>query len=135
MASKEQLETLRHFDYDEWKHPELVDFSCAVWLDDIREYYDAPLTITSDARTLEENATASGSSPTSLHLQGRAFDLRYPGTPEEVWRLVEAVFVVSGHRAVELELVNSATDKHIHLGLYAPPGTAERESKLIVRAD
>src|SRR6266850_2086151 len=110
--------TLRHFALTEFHHPDLVQNEAAVWLDDIRESCGFPLTITSDARTSEENAAASGSSPTSLHLQGRAFDLRYPGTPEEVWRLVEAVFVVSGHRAVELELVHSATDSHVHIGLY-----------------
>lgn len=123
--------TLRHFSLGEFKHPELVDNVAAVWLDDIREYADFPLVLTSDARTPEENAAASGSSPTSLHLVGRAFDLRYPGTPELVWRLVEAIFVVSGHRTVELEAVNSARDKHIHLGLLS----ADQESRLLVRAD
>lgn len=123
--------TLRHFQLSEMRHPELVENAAAVWLDDIREYYDAPLTITSDARTAEENAAASGSSPTSLHLLGRAFDLRYPDTPEHVWELVAAVLVVSGHRPVELELVHSATDQHVHLGLLA----ADRQSKLIIRAD
>ena len=131
MATKEQLEGLRHFKYSEWKHPELVDFQSAVWLDDIREYYDAPLILTSDARTLEENAAASGSSPTSWHLQGRAFDLRYPGSPELVWDLVRAVMVVSRDRPVEFEAVNSKLDKHIHMALL-PEG---RQSRLLVRAD
>lgn len=123
--------TLRHFQLSEFRHHEMVANDAAVWLDDIREYYDAPLTITSDARTAEENAAASGSSPTSLHLSGRAFDLRYPGSPELVWQFVEAVMVVSRGRPVELELVNSAVDKHIHIALLA----ADRQSKLIIRAD
>lgn len=131
MATQEQLNGLRHFSYDEWTHPELLDYGCAVWLDDIREYADFPFVLTSDARTAEENAAASGSSPTSLHLLGRAFDLQYPTTPEQVWLFMEAVFIVSGGRAVELELVHSAQDQHIHIGLY--PDT--RSSRLLVRAD
>jgi hypothetical protein len=122
---------LRWFAPSEFRHPELVQDVAAVWLDDIREYADFPLVLTSDARTAEENAAASGSSPTSLHLLGRAFDLQYPATAEHVWRLVEAVFVISGSRPVELELVHSATDQHVHLGLLVE----ERESRLIVRAD
>ncbi len=117
--------TLRHFEPSEFKHPELVANDCAVWLDDIREYADFPLVLTSDARTAEENAAASGSSPASLHLLGRAFDLQYPDTPEHVWELVAAVFVVSGHRSVELELVHSAQDSHVHVGLF-PDARASR---------
>lgn len=123
--------TLRHFQRKEFRHPELVEDTAAVWLDDIRDAYDAPLVLTSDARTPEENAAASGSSPTSLHLQGRAFDLRYPDSAELVWRFVDAVMLVSGTRPVELELVNSAQDKHLHIALL-PEG---RQSRIIVRAD
>jgi hypothetical protein len=122
---------LRHFALSEFRHPELVTNESAVWLDDIRESYGFPLVITSDARTVAENAAASGSSPTSLHLQGRAFDLRYPASAELVWRFVDAVFLASGLRPVELELVNSAQDTHIHIALL-PDGTP---SRLIVRAD
>src|SRR5437879_247915 len=110
--------TLRHFQPSEFRHPELVQDAAAVWLDDIREYADFPLVLTSDARTPEENAAASGSSPTSLHLLGRAFDLKYPDSPEQVWLFVEAVFIVSGSRPVELELVHSAVDSHLHIGLF-----------------
>lgn len=122
---------LRHFPTSEFRHPELVEDTAAVWLDDIREYADFPLVLTSDARTEAENAAASGSSPTSLHLLGRAFDLRYPGSAELVWDLVQAILVVSGSRPVELELVHSGTDRHVHIGLLEP----DRESRLIVRAD
>lgn len=123
--------TLRHFSLTEFHHPDLVQNEAAVWLDDIRESCGFPLTITSDARTQAENDAASGSSPTSLHLQGRAFDLRYPATDEQAWKLVDAVMLVSGVRAVELELVHSAVDKHVHVALL-PAGKA---SRLIVRAD
>ena len=69
-----------------------------------------------------ENATAPGSSPTSLHLQGRAFDLRMPKSPESLYRFVEAVIVVARGRPVELELVAGPSDRHIHLGLYSDGG-------------
>jgi hypothetical protein len=123
--------TLRHFALTEFRHPELVQNDAAVWLDDIRDLCGFPLLLTSDARTQAENDAASGSSPTSLHLQGRAFDLKYPKTAEEVWRFVDAVYLSSGERPVELELVNSAQDKHLHIALL-PPG---KQSRLIVRAD
>src|SRR2546422_8296205 len=97
--------TLRHFQLSEFRHPDLVEDAAAVWLDDIREQFGAPLVLTSDARTPEENAQASGSSPTSLHLLGRAFDLRWVADPEALWRFVDAVLLASGLRAVELELV------------------------------
>lgn len=123
--------TLRHFALSEFRHAPLVENEAAVWLDDIREAAGFPLTITSDARTQVENDAASGSSPTSLHLLGRAFDLRYPASPELVWKLVDAIFLASGSRPVELELVHSAVDTHIHLALL-PVG---KVSRLIVRAD
>lgn len=123
--------TLRHFALSEFHHPELVENEAAVWLDDIRDAANIPLVLTSDARTAAENAAASGSSPTSLHLTGRAFDLRYPKNPEEVWKLVDAVYLASGERPVELELVHSANDQHVHIALL-PTG---KVSRLIVRAD
>ena len=122
---------LRHFARSEFRHPELVQDAAAVWLDDIRDSCGFPLHLTSDARTPEENAAASGSSPTSLHLQGRAFDLQYPASAELVWRFVDAVMLVSGTRPVELELVNSEQDKHLHIALL-PDG---KQSRIIVRAD
>lgn len=122
---------LRHFALTEFRHAALVDNEAAVWLDDIRDACDFPLILTSDARPPAENAAASGSSPTSLHLQGRAFDLRYPDSAELVWRFVDAVMLASGTRPVELELVNSAQDKHLHIALL-PEG---RQSRIIVRAD
>ncbi len=123
---------LAHFALSEFRHPELVDDAAAVWLDGIRTHCGFPLVLTSDARTEEENAAASGSSPTSLHLLGRAFDLQWPDDPNQLWRLVDAIYLVSGERSVELELVNSARDQHVHLGLYPDNG---HHSRLLVRAD
>lgn len=124
--------TLRHFAPAEFRHPDLVDNAAAVWLDDVRDLYGFPLTLTSDARTAEENAAASGSSPTSLHLLGRAFDLQWIADPSHLWSFVEAVYLATGERAVELELVNGPTDRHIHMGLFPDDG---HTSRLLIRAD
>lgn len=122
---------LKHFAPEEFKHWELVDQDAADFLDAVRSVYGQPLVLTSDARTVEENAAASGSSPTSLHLFGRAFDLRWIPDDAALWRFVVAVMHVGAARSLELELVNSDRDKHIHLGLF----TDGRPSRLEVRAD
>jgi hypothetical protein len=124
--------TLRHFALSEFRHPELVDDAAAVFLDDVRDLYGGPLIVTSDARTPEENTAAPGHSPTSLHLVGRAFDLRWLADPEALWRFVDAVYVTAGERSVELELVHGPRDQHLHVGLY--PNGAHR-SRLLIRAD
>jgi peptidase M15-like protein len=107
---------LRFFRVTEFSHPDLVNERAVRYLDAIRGLYGAPLVITSDARTVAENAAASGSSPTSWHLTGRAFDIRMPTTPEALWRLVYAVVLAMGRDPVELELVQGPTDHHVHLG-------------------
>jgi hypothetical protein len=136
-VTPEQLQRLTHFVPAEFNHPELVDNQAAVFLDQLRDAYGGPLTLTSDARTPQENAAAAGSSPTSLHLLGRAFDLRWPGNEEAAHRFLDAYYLAKGwtppedDRATELELVYSAKDKHIHFGLYPTP----RPSRLIIAAD
>ena len=57
----------RYFALAEFRHPELMDEAFVAWLNKVRAEYGFPLTLTSDARTPEENAAASGSSPTSRH--------------------------------------------------------------------
>ena len=114
--------TLRHFALTELSHPELIANDCAVWLDDIRDLCGFPLTVTSAARTPEENAALPGSSPTSLHLSGRAFDLAWIDDPAERWRFVEAVSLASGERAVELEFVPFGNNRHLHIALHANDG-------------
>ena len=126
--------TLRHFTAPEFRHPDLVDDAAAVWLDDIRQTYGAPLELTSDARTLQENAATPGSSPTSLHLIGRAFDLRWIADPVAFWRFVDAVFLTSGARPVELIFPYSVANRHIHLGLY-PETATPHQSRLEIRTD
>jgi len=129
----EQAATLHYFKWAEFRHPERVDFVAARFLDNVRERYGALIVLTSDARTPEENAAASGSSPTSYHLSGRAFDFRLPATAEAIWKLVVAVIgeahVYGG--PVELELVKGPTDRHVHLALM-PAG---RVSRLVLALD
>lgn len=129
-------EDLPHFAVSEFRHPELVDNQAAVFLSDLRGAFGRQLIITSDARTPVENAHAGGSS-TSLHLLGRAFDLRWPGNEEDAHRFLDAYYLARGWKApdtvrsTELELVFSTTDRHIHVGLYP----TFRASRLIVSAE
>lgn len=118
-------ELLRHFKSTEFKHPEAVDQNAVLFLDEVRHRYGSPLTITDDARMPEDRPP--GSSPTSLHLVGRAFDLRWITPATNLARLVEAVITIAGEWGVdyELELVNSKTDQHIHLGLQRPGQASE----------
>ena len=125
---------LPNFRLSEFNHPDLIDQDAAELLQEVRTIYGRSLVVTSDARTAAEN-DAAGGSPTSWHLRGRAFDLRWPADP---WKFVDAVFQVArtlGVR-VELELVYSAfayraRDKHVHLA-WKNDGTP---SELIVAAD
>jgi hypothetical protein len=68
---------------------------------------------------------------TSRHLVGQAVDMEFPPSSNHLWRLVEAVIKVAGERPIELELVNSAVDHHVHIA-FLEPG---RASKLLVKAD
>src|SRR5207245_3265460 len=86
---------LVHFQLSEFRHPELVDAQAAVMLDEVRDRYGKPLALTSDARTVDENASLPGASPTSLHLLGRAFDLRCINNPADRYAFVVAVVGVA----------------------------------------
>ena len=126
---------LPHFKLSEFKHPELVDAEAAQFLERIRSAYAHSLVLTSDARTRAENQTLPGHSDTSLHLLGRAFDLRWSfdqgkGT---LWQFVQAVFTAASatDKGIELEIVNSSTDQHVHIGLFPD----SRPHRLLVRAE
>jgi len=127
----EQAKTLNFFQWSEFRHPDLVDYRFAMFVDDVRREYGFPIVLTSDARTPAENEAASGHAVNSRHLVGQAVDMRFPPTAYHVWRLVEAVMKVTGDRSIELELVHSAVDQHVHLA-FLEPG---RASKLVVAAD
>jgi len=127
----EQAATLRHFKWSEFHHPELMDYAFCTFVDDVRHEFGFPVVLTSDARTANENAAASGSRPTSRHLAGQAVDFKFPPTANHLWLLVAAVMRCMRAPPVELELVNSAQDQHVHLA-WLEPG---RASKLLVKAD
>ncbi len=126
---------LRYFARYEFEHPELVNDRAAQLLDEVRHRYGKPLKITDDAR--EPGELPPGASPTSLHYQGKAFDLRTRDmTWGDLWDLTRAVFSVAlelqPHEAgVEFELVWSKKDKHAHIA-FALDG---RRNRLIVAAD
>ncbi len=122
---------LRYFQPAEFKHYDRCDPTALAFLDDVRERCGFPLIVTDDARLPTD--APPGSSPSSLHYLGRAFDLRWPKDREQVWRFVAAVVKqqeVSG-LGVELELVNGPTDRHLHIGVFADA----RPSRCIVAAD
>lgn len=123
---------LQHFAAREFRNPTLLNESAAYVLDSVRTRYGKPLIITSDARTPKQNIAAGGS-PTSLHLVGRAFDLRWIPDAQDLWDFVGAVYATNRvlGAAFELELVNSIRDQHIHFGVYPN----QRRSRLIVAAD
>ena len=113
----EQAATLKYFAPGEWHHLELVDFAFAKWLDVVRLFSRVPLTLTSDARTADENAAAGGS-PTSLHLLGRAVDVRWDFDSKQLFKLLDAICDAGQGRSVELEVVPSGAQKHVHIGLF-----------------
>ena len=118
-----------HFQAEEFTHLELVDRDCLRWLDAVRERFGRPLTVTSDARTAAENAALAGASATSLHLLGRAFDLRWDVDAQGAFALVSAILHVSevAGCAPEIEFVLAGPERHIHLGWFLPghPGQLE----------
>ena len=122
---------LRHFSSNELNHPELVDNAFFAWLDEVRHRAGVPFRLTSDARTPEENARASGSSPTSLHLQGKAVDFTVRWEREVLWKVTHAVCTTPCTQGVELELVQGQRDRHIHLGWLG----VGRASRLVLNID
>lgn len=126
---------MQKFEEKEFKHPELMDTTFLLFLDKVRELSMFAFHLTSDARTKEENEAlkSSGSSPTSLHLKGRAVDFTWPKEKpwEEFARLAMAVPIardmLPNRFGYELELV---LDGHVHLGLFLD----DRPDRLIIAA-
>lgn len=125
------LPELRWFRPAEFRNRPLVDAEAARYLDEVRHRYGFPLYITSDARLATD--APPGSSKTSLHYTGRAFDLKWIAPAHRLFHFVACCIEVAAEWGVriELELVNSLRDRHIHIGLQ-PPG---KEHELIVAAD
>lgn len=106
-----------HFTADEFKHPERIHAPLLEWLDRVREAYGDSLHPTSDAR----DYVPTGGSDGSLHLQGRAIDLRWLADREARYRFVRAVIETpppTGEGGIELGLEPGAPGgPHFHVGL------------------
>jgi uncharacterized protein YcbK (DUF882 family) len=64
----------------------IVDVELADVLDDVREYFNAPVTITSGYRC-EKHNKAVGGAPKSQHCEGIAADIKVSGkAPSEVYK-------------------------------------------------
>mgnify|MGYP001609533251 FL=1 len=115
------LRPLPNFALNEFQHPELIEQDAANFLQEVRTQFGEALTVTDDARLPDERPSGAARG-VSWHQRGRAFDLRCRDWSwRKLWRFVEAVFMVAanwrGRATVELELVWSATDKHVHLAV------------------
>lgn len=126
---------LPSFKRSEFKNPHLIAPDAAEFLQAVRTRYGHPIRVTSDARTATENVAAGGS-PLSWHVKGRAFDLRWPADDALAFNLVDAILAEAAERTaeeitLELELVYSERDKHIHFAV-KNNGSPNR---LIVAAD
>jgi len=110
---------LRHFREAEFNRPEDMLPHFLGLLDVIRDIAGTPFSITSDARSPDENK-AVGGSPTSFHMQGRAVDfVVWPWNSEELWKVVRAVALVEAayNETFELEIAHGTSNRHFHLAL------------------
>lgn len=60
-----------------------MDYKLVEFLDEIREHFDAKMTINSGCRCLSHNASVSGAEK-SWHMQGRAADVVVEGVPPAI---------------------------------------------------
>lgn len=136
---------MRHFRESEFNAYDKMDKTFLEFLDQVRHLANVPFYLTSDYRTPEHNR-AVGGHETSLHTQGCAVDFTTPASRDrdsqafysELFDIVWAVYDVhdrggGGWRKVQLELVKSDRDWHLHLGLFKEGWAGD--SKLIVSTD
>lgn len=127
MANAAVFRELRHFTPSEFRRPDLMDAEFLRWLDLARTTAGVPFIITSDARTAAENA-AVGGWERSLHLRGRAVDLRWPRKRSDILNIVAGILLTrtmaTGYLQVELEVTPG--NEHIHVGVY-PHGEGQDE--------
>ncbi|KKL17651.1 hypothetical protein LCGC14_2483420 [marine sediment metagenome] len=110
---------LRHFSSVEFNHPEDMQPDFLLLLDNIRDIADIPFHLTSDYRTPDENKRVGGS-PTSLHMTGTAVDFVIsPWNSAGLWAVTRAVALaeVAYSATFELEISQSPSDRHFHIGL------------------
>ncbi len=115
----DSFKRLQYFNPGEFDHPEEMLPRFLDFLDVMRDIAGIEFHVTSDFRSLEENRVVGGSTA-SLHMQGRAVDfIVWPWNGKNLWRVAKAVALVEAAygRTFELEIAESPSNRHIHLGL------------------
>ena len=136
--------TYKHFQAEEFDHPDKLDPELLLLLDWTRADSGVPFIITSDYRTPEHNKRIGGS-PYSLHPAGLAVDWVTPASrlrdkrafQVELFEICFAFFLNAQqfeHRRLQFELVQGPTDWHLHLGMY-PVGDEAHPNRLILAVD
>jgi len=136
MASANDLAQLRHFRASEFSAPERMDALFLAWLDAAREMAGVPFVITSDWRSPQENAAAGGYER-SLHLRGRAVDLRWPASRDTAFKLLRGIVLAARLAPAPLQLeLEIGAQPHLHLGLYdETDGKGEHEMFVVHRGE
>lgn len=88
---------VREFACKDGSDPVFVAPKLAEILEQIRQHFGAPVTITSGYRTPSHNAAQAGSSSKSQHMYGLAADIKVEGhTPAEVYAYAETLLPGTG---------------------------------------
>lgn len=123
-ATIDSFRQLRWFKPHEFKHPFQLDHDFLWWLDLVRTMADVPFVITSDFRS----HIPIGGYSQSLHLVGRAVDIRYPWLGpgftdgRKLAKITEAIVqtpspVPGGGYEFGIEH-GAPGGAHLHIGLY-----------------
>ena len=111
---------LTHFQPAEFKHPELMETTFVRWLDRVRDRAAVPMVLTDDGRLPDAPNPTGSAGKHSLHMRGRAVDIRSRDwTAAEKWKVAAAIIALASEApgCVEWEAVYSGTDRHWHLGV------------------
>lgn len=106
-----------------WKHREKLSTRFVAWIEMACAKAGVYPPITSDWRDPAANAAASGASKTSRHLFGEAVDFAIPHTGHGpivgplLVALIREADAAGLTPQLEIELVASAKDNHLHLAL------------------
>lgn len=130
------FKNINNFEPHEFKYPHLVDESALFYLDWIRMDMDKDDDILITDSVRPKGTRPDGGSKTSLHYDGRAFDIRiYNWSKEKLWRFNMAVVKcqIAFQIRIELEYVWSCKQDrphHAHIAFY--PAGDTKPSKLIL---
>lgn len=118
IATPDGYARLRHFRVTEFTAPFHMDATFLTWLDAAREHAGVPFVITSDWRSPEANADAGGWER-SLHLRGRAVDLRWPASRVAGFKMLCGIMLAARLAPAPLQVeLETGAQPHLHLGLY-----------------